>query len=390
MVMKLNKHTERYEEAKARYAEVVKNENSTTEEIEQAWSEMQDALVESLTAQITNCVATQTIDQVVLANRGMDVLTAEERKFFNEIQQSGGFTDDVILPETVEERIYEELKEEHPLLSLINFRNLGTITLRTITAEPEGAAVWGPVFGDIKGQLDAAFKQEDLAQNKLTAFVVLPKDLDKFGPEWIEAFVREQITETFAVALENAVINGAGPTKYEPVGLIRDLNKPVDPSEGHAKKDIAGTLTLADDKTIIEELAEIGEKLSVKENGKPLNVDGKVVLVINPQDSWKIRAKFTTRNAQGAYITNVPYDFQIVPSVFATAGEVVAFVRDRYDAYRGGGVQVNKYEQTLALEDANLYTAKTFAFGKPRDNNVAQIYELNVNAAPGEEETPEA
>lgn len=382
--MKLNKHTEKYEEAKLNYAEVIKNEDSTSEEIEKAWSAMQDALVESLTVQITNRVAEETVDQVVLANRGVDVMTAEERKFFNQIQQSDGFTDEVILPETVEERIYEELKEEHPLLSLINFRNLGTITLRTITSEYEGAAVWGPIFGDIKGQLDAAFKQEDLAQNKLTAFVVLPKDLDKFGPRWIEAYVREQIKETFAVALEDAIINGAGPTKHEPIGLIRDLKKPVDPTEGHAKKDFAGTLTLADDKTIIEELAGVGEKLSVKENGKPLNVDGKVVLVINPQDSWKIRAKFTTRNAQGAYITNVPYDFRIVPSVFATANEVIAFVRDRYDAYRGGGVQVNKYEQTLALEDANLYTAKTFAFGKPRDNNVTQVYQLAVD------ETPEA
>lgn len=383
MVMKLKNHTEKYQEAKARYAELVKNENSTDEEIEKAWNEMQDALVESLTTQITNRVSAETIDQVVLANRGVDVLTAEERKFFNEVQKSDGFTDEVVLPETIEERIYEELRTEHPLLSLINFRNLGTITLRTITAEPEGAAVWGPVFGDIKGQLDAAFKQEDIAQNKLTAFVVLPKDLDGFGPEWIEAFVREQITETFAVALENAIINGAGPNKYEPIGLIRDLNKPVDPSDGHAKKDAVGTLTFADDETIIQELAGIGEKLSTKENGKPLNIDGKVALVINPADSWKIRAKFTTRNAQGAYITNVPFDFQIVPSVFATAGEVVAFVRDRYDAYRGGGIQVNKYDQTLAIEDANLHVAKTFAFGKPRDNNVAQIYTLDVDGTPG-------
>ena len=383
MVMKLNNHTKKYEDAKLNYAEVIKNEESTAEEVERAWVEMQDALVDSLTNQITNRVANETADQVILSNRGADMLTAEERKFFNEVALSDGFTDELILPETVEERIFEELKTDHPLLNLINFRNLGTITLRTITSEYEGAAVWGPIFGDIKGQLKAAFKAEDLAQSKLTAFVVLPKDLDKFGPKWIEAYVREQIKETYAVALEDAVINGAGPVKHEPIGLIRDLTKPVDQENGHAKKDIAGTLTLADDKTIIEECAEIGEKLSEKADGKPLNVDGKVVLVINPKDSWKMRAKFTTRNAQGAYITNVPYDFRIVPSVFATAGEVIAFVRDRYDAYRGGGVEVTEYKETLAFEDANLHVAKTFAFAKARDNNVAQIYELNLADVPG-------
>lgn len=380
MTIKLNKHTEDYENAKLNYAEAVKNDESTPEQVEEAWSKMQDALVNSLTTQITNKVEANTVDQVVLASRGNDVMTTEERKFFNEVVQSDGFTDELVLPETVEQRIYDELKADHPLLGLINFRDLGTITLTTITSEYEGAAVWGPIFGNIKGQLDAAFNQESLAQSKLTAFVVLPKDLSKFGPKWVEAYVREQIKETYAVALEDAIINGAGPTKHEPIGLVRDLNKPVDPTNGHAKKDIAGTITLADDKTTINEFAAIGEKLSEGENGKPLNVDGKVVLVINPRDSWKIRGKFTTRNLNGAFITNVPFDFKIVPSIFATASEVITFVRDRYDAFRAGGVDVKEYKETLAIEDCNLYVAKTFAFAKPRDNNVSFVYELDVEA----------
>lgn len=383
MVMKLNKHTENYDEAKLNYAEVVKNEGSTPEQVEKAWSEMQNALVNSLTTQITNQVSANTVDQVVLSNRGVDIQTSEERSFYNEVIKSDGFTDELILPETEEQRIYDDLKTEHPLLSLINFRNLGTITLTAITSEYEGAAVWGPIFGDIKGQLDAAFKQEKLEQSKLTAFVVLPKDLSKFGPAWISAYVREQITETYAVALESAIINGAGPTKYEPIGLVRDLQKPVDPTDGHARKDTAGSITLANDNAIINEFAGIGEKLSETEKGKALNVDGKVVLVINPKDSWKVRGKFTTRNASGAYITNVPFDFKIVPSVFATDGEVVTFVRDRYDAYRAGGVEVTEYKETLAIEDCNLHVAKTFAFGKPRDNNTAHVYKLDIKESEG-------
>src|SRR5690606_7832097 len=141
-----------------------------------------------------------------------------------------------------------------------------------------------------------------------------PKDLAKFGPTWVKAYVEAQIKETYAVALESAVINGAGPNKHEPIGLIRDLQAAVDPTNGHAKKEVTGTLTLADDDTIIDEFAEIGELLSVKQDGKPLNVDGKVALIINPTDSWKLRKKFTTRNAQGAYITNVPFDFTIITS----------------------------------------------------------------------------
>lgn len=376
MVIKLNNHTETYEEAKLNYANIVKNEESTPEQIEEAWVTMQDALVNSLTTQITNQVASNTLDQVVLSNRGADILTAEETHFFNEVVKSDGFQDELVLPETIEERIYEDLTTEHPLLSVINFRNLGTITLTAITSEYEGAAVWGPIFGDIKGQLNAAFKQEKIAQSKLTAFVVLPKDLAKFGPKWVAAYVQTQITETYAVALENAIINGVGPTKDQPIGLIRDLQAAVDPTNGHAKKQPTGALTLEDPKTIIREFAGIGKTLSTKQDGKKLNVNGKVALIINPADAWDLKADFTIQNSLGDYITKLPFNFTLIESEFATEGEIIAFVKDRYDAYRGGGVEVSEYKETLALEDCNLHVAKTFAFGKPRDNKVSAIYTL--------------
>ncbi|WP_078410281.1 phage major capsid protein [Priestia abyssalis] len=376
MVMKLNNHTEVYENAKLNYAAVVKNEESTPEQIEKAWTEMQDALVSSLKTQITEAVSNSNTDHNVLVARGANVLTSQERTFFNQVVQSEGFTDELILPETIVERIYDDLTTDHPLLSVINFQNLGTITLTAITSEYEGAAVWGPIFGDIKGQLGAAFNQENIAQSKLTAFVVLPKDLKKFGPEWIEAYVRAQITETYAVALEDAVINGAGPTKHQPIGLVRDLQAAVDPTNGHAKKNAAGSLTLADPKTTIREFAGIGKLLSTKQNGKPLNVTGKVALIINPSDSWDLKAEFTSQNSLGDYITKLPFNFKLIESVFATTGEVIAFVTDRYDAYRGGGVEVSEYKETLAIEDCNLHIAKTFAFGKPRDNKAAAVYTL--------------
>lgn len=377
MVIKLNNHTEVYEKAKLNYAEVVKNEASTEEEIEKAWSEMQDALVNSLTAQITNQVATMNADNNVLASRGANVLTSTEMKFFNEVVQSDGFTSEVILPETTVDRIFEDLTTEHPFLSEINLKNAGLLT-RIIKSDAEGIAVWGKVFGDIKGQLDAAFDEENITQSKLTAFVVLPKDLEKFGPAWVEMYVRAQITETFAVALEKAFINGAGPAKDEPIGLIRDLEAPVDPTNGHAKKEIAGTLTFADSETTVKELSGVMKNLSTKSNGKSVNIAGKVVLVVNPVDAWDVKAQYTFLNANGTYVTALPYNLRIVESVFQEQGELLAFVNDRYDAYTGGGVQINKFDQTLALEDCNLYTAKQFAFGKAEDNKAAAIYKLEV------------
>jgi len=377
MVMKLNNHNEAYENARKHYAAVSKDENSTPEQIENAWSDMQNALVQSLTEQITTSVNTQNADRAVLASRGQNVLTAEERQFFNEVVHSGGFKSDIVLPETVVDRIFEDLSTAHPLLQELKIKNAGLLT-RIIKSDKSGAAVWGKVYGEIKGQLDAVFSEETVTQSKLTAFVVLPKDLEKFGPEWIEAYVREQIAETFAVALEDGFINGSGPVKDQPIGLIRDLEAAVNQTNGHAKKVVAGALTFASAEITVKELSQVMKYLSTKTNGKAVNVSGKVVLVVNPTDAWDIKALYTFLNANGVYVTVLPFNLRIVESEFMTQGELLAFVNDRYDAYTAGGVEVKEFKETLALEDCNLFTAKQFAFGKADDNKAAAIYTLNL------------
>ncbi|EAD2717722.1 phage major capsid protein, partial [Listeria monocytogenes] len=134
-------------------------------------------------------------------------------------------------------------------------------------------AVWGKIFGEIKGQLDATFSEEESIQNKLTAFVVVPKDLENFGPVWVKRFVVTQIEEAFAVALESAFIIGDG--KDKPVGLTRKVGKGTNVVDGvYPEKVASGTLTFASSKVTVNELTDVYKYHSVKENGKPLNVAG--------------------------------------------------------------------------------------------------------------------
>lgn len=377
MVITLNKHNEAYENARSKYAQVSMDETASTEQVKQAWEDMQNALVNSLTEQITTSVETQNVDRSVLASRGQNVLTAEEKQFFANIAQSDGFTSDIILPQTTIDRIFEDLTSAHPLLSEIKLQNAGLLT-RIIKSEKSGTAIWGKVFGEIRGQLNASFREESVTQSKLTAFIVLPKDLEKFGPSWIEAYVRTQIVETFAVALEDAFVNGVGPTKDQPIGLIRDLEAPVDPTNGHAKKAVQGTLTFANSEITVKELSGVLKYLSTKSNGKAVNIAGKVVLLVNPVDAWDIKALYTFLNSNGAYVTVLPFNLRVVESEFVTQGELIAFVNDRYDAYSGGGIEIKEFKETFALEDCNLYTAKQFAFGKAEDNKATAIYTLNL------------
>ncbi|MBU7228488.1 phage major capsid protein [Staphylococcus pseudintermedius] len=366
-----------YSEHKKQLANLVQN-GASEEEQSKAFADMLDALSNDLREEITAEINNRVVDNGILAKRSQEPLTSEERKFFNEINYDVGYKDEKILPETVVERVFEDLQKEHPLLSKINFQNAG-IKTRVIKADPTGQAVWGNVFDGIKGQLNAAFREENFTQFKLTCFVVLPDDLSIFGPSWIERFVRTQIQEAISVALESAIIAGGGAAKTQPVGLMKDID-----SESGAVTDKASsaTLTFADADTTILELKNVMKNLSVDEKGKELKIDGKVALIVNPRDSWDVQSRYTYLTANGGFVTVLPYNLTVITSEFVPEGKLVAFVTDRYDAVRGGGLRIKKFDQTLALEDAVLFTAKTFAYGQPADNKASAVYDLKIATEP--------
>ncbi|WP_039067662.1 phage major capsid protein [Staphylococcus shinii] len=310
-------------------------------------------------------------------------LTAEQRKFFNEINTEVGYKEEKLLPEETIDRIFENLTTEHPLLADLGIKNAG-LRLKFLKSETSGVAVWGKIFGEIKGQLDAAFSEETAIQNKLTAFVVLPKDLKDFGPAWVERFVRLQIEEAFAVALEAAFLNGTG--KEQPIGLGRQVQEGVSVTGGvYPEKESLGALTFKDPRTTVLELTKVFKNHSTDEKGKSVAVKGNVTMVVNPSDAFDIQAQYTHLNANGVYVTALPFNLNVIESVAQTAGKVLTYVKGRYDGYLAGGINLQKFDQTLAIEDMDLYTAKQFAYGKAKDDKVAAVYDLNINS---EEDSP--
>ncbi|KRN31101.1 phage major capsid protein [Liquorilactobacillus mali] len=379
MTINLNKLTN-FQDAKAKFAELVKN-NAGSEEQASAYSEMMDSLGTDMTDYIKDEVKAQT--ETVLNARNSDPsITQDEVKFFNELASgdlSHSTKEEVTLPETVITKIFEDIATEHPFLDLIGLQNTG-LRLKFLKSDAEGAAVWGKVFGDIQGQLTATFDDEDATQSKLTAFVAIPNDVAEYGVTWIKTFVMTQIQEAFAVAAESAFIAGDGNNK--PIGLNRQVQKDVVVTGGvYPEKASSGSITLADVETAKKELGAVVKALSKKENGKPFAARGKVVLVVEPGASIDLEVAMTMQNVNGQWVLAFPFGLQVVESVYAPTGKVIAFVPQRYDAYCAGPVAIKTFDQTLALQDGLLYTAKRFFYGKAEDDNVAKVYDLTLTTA---------
>ncbi|KAA0795791.1 phage major capsid protein [Bacillus sp. BB56-3] len=378
MVIKFNN----FEEKKLAFAKAT--QEGTAEEQSVALNSMIEALATDVRSDILNQVNESMIDRSIMQSRGANVLTSEEMKFFNAVVEEGGFKSTETLPKTTQERIFDDLVEDHPFLQHIGLENLGAVT-EFIYGDPEGAAVWGPLFDGIKGQLNATFRKDSISQLKLTAFIPLANDMLKLGPVWVERYVRTMITEAMKVGLERGFVAGTG--KNEPIGLLKDPSGSVVDGVYPDKKPV-GTLTFEPGRKTINELKGVVKLLAKKLNAdgsdadRPKNIAGKVVMVTNPFDTFDIQANATIQNAAGVYVTSLPFNPILTESVFVPQGKVLFFVKGQYVAAMGGTEPIKKYEETLALEDATVYIAKQYATGKPKDKYTSQVYTLKLEETP--------
>ena len=367
-----------FQAKKDAFAELVRKGGDSETQAE-AYSNMMNALTGDLT---------EYIDQKVKgkAEKGQALgMNEDEVKFFNSLAAgdlSHGEKEEVVFPETTVDQIFKDMVKNHPFLQLLKLQNTG-LRLKFLKSDPKGAAKWGKVNGGIQGQLTATFSDEDATQSKLTAFVAVPNDVLEYGAPWIKTFVVTQIQEAFAAALEEAFLTGDG--KDKPIGLNRDVSENVSVTAGqYPEKKSAGTLTFKDAKTAITELKNVVKALSKKENGKTFVARGKVVLAMQPGASLDVEAAATMQNVNGQWVYALPFGIQTVESEYVPEGKVIAFVPERYDAFVSGGVEIKEFDQTLAIEDGHLYTAKRFAYGKAEDDNVAKVYDLKLTEDAGD------
>ncbi|MET1176920.1 phage major capsid protein [Peribacillus simplex] len=382
MTIKFNK-SETFKNAKAALTAVLSKEEVTEKEQTEAYENYFEALQTEVVSTITSQVNNEMLDRSILQQRGQNVLTSEETKFFNAVVQDGGFNDDSILPESTQERVFEDLVKEHPLLDVLGLQDLGAVT-KFIYSDATKAFAWKELFGDISGQVNAAFSSEKVGQLKLTAFAVIPNDMLDLGPVWIERYVRTLLVESYSVGLEYGFVNGRGPTQHEPIGLLKDVNTETG---AITNKTSSGTLTFAPSlygEVVAGELYKVVKELSINAKDETRKVAGKIVMVVNPMDAIGVQFRNTIQTSSGQWVTALPYNIQVVESEEIPVGKALFFVKGQYLAVIAGGYKLKKFDQTFAMEDATLYTIKQFANGKPKDNKAAVIYDLDIDfqAAP--------
>lgn len=381
------KITNRTEEARKAFNMVSASDNATPEQVNEALEAYVTAVAEDAGSQVrAEYEELKNVhDNSIIQARGIPVLTAEETKFYNEVIKKSGFDEDMVWPETILERVFDDIQKDHPILRIVKFSpTVGK--LKVIKSRRKGVAVFGPLHKDIEGQLDAEFGATEYTQLALTAFFLISKDTLELGPRWINRYILLCLREAVRDIWATKIISGTG--NNEPIGLMKDMDGAVTNGE-YPDKAPVGTLTFADSKTMVTELAGVMKRLSkytrkispTDEGTEEYRaVDGKVYLIINPSDYYDIVPRATVQTQTGTFVTNLPFIpvDHIIQSTDVPAKKLIAFVDGEYEATQSQAEKVYEYRETFAMKRAVLYAIDMLGNGQPSNNDAADIYDLAI------------
>lgn len=307
-------------------------------------------------------------DATILINRGIiKPLTQEEMRYFNEAIVRGGFENiDVAFPTTIIDEVFKNLKNEHGVLSSIDMQNTSVLAKYIFAKPTTSTAFWGQICEDIKQMILSGIDVIDVRSSRLSGFVPVCKGMLELGPVWLARYVITIITEIMATGLENAIIGGTG--KQQPIGMIKKLSGAVD--------------------SVYPDKAKIALKdLSAKSLGgiraamaQAKTDTANVCILVNPTTYWaKIFPGLAYHTVNGSWVLDVlPSGERIIKS-YAVPQDVLIF-GDPKNYFLGvaSDVTITKYTETLAIEDMDLFIAKFYGYGMPKDQNAFFVADVST------------
>lgn len=357
------------------------------EAMQEAWNEFHASIVADVSKDFLELQATN--DVAILAERGYRQLTAAENKWYQKaiaalkssnpkqafVTLIGSDNEEDIMPTTIIEDVYKNLRENHPILGAINFQFVGYITKWILNDHSVQKAVWGPVNAEIVKEITSAFKSIDITQSKLAAYAIIENDMLDLGPVFLDAYIRACLEEALAAGLVYGVIDGTG--KNEPIGLTRDIHEGVEVSSstGYPRK----TAEKVVDFTPANYGALIA-KMATNEAGKP-KAFAKVGLACNLTDYLtKVMPASTVLTPNGTYARDVfPFPTTVYVEPALDTGEAVLFVEDEYSLFMGGSKNgiIEVSEEYKFLEDQTAFKIKQHGTGRAVDNTSALLLDIS-------------
>ncbi len=346
--------------------ELLDTAEDKSEAIYQAADMIVTAKYQKLINELTEQNARAAADEDYRKSLGLHVLSKEEREFyekFKDIKQAITGQQIDILPTSIVDRTLDDVKKNSDVLSLVQFAPADV--KKWIVAEHSGQAVWGELTAAITGELSATFTALNIEQHKLTVYLVIPKAIRDLALPFVDRY----FTAILAEAMQDGLVKGylMGDGKTGPIGIMKQIET--------FKGD--GT---ADDKEVLTNITKFSPK-GLAGVRKTLTNEGmrnvsELHLICNPLDE----AEYVDPALYGEALTGGWRNTSFMPITKhvdknCPQGKGVFTISGGY-VMGATSVQMNEYDQTKAMDDADLIIGKCYANGRAVDDNCAVVFDI--------------
>ena len=324
------------------------------------------ARYQKMIGELTEQNAKVAADEDYMKTLGLHTLSREEKEFyekFKDIRQAVTAKQVDIIPTTIIDRTLDDVKKASDILSLIQFAPADV--QKWIVAEHSGQGVWGELTGAILGELSASFAALDIDQHKLSVYMLIPKAIRDLALPFVDRY----FTAILAEAMQDGLVKGylMGDGKNGPIGIMKKIES--------FKED--GT---ADDKEVLTTITKFSPK-GLKEARKKLTNGGmrtvsSLELICNPLDE----AEYVDPALYGEALTGGFRNTSFMPinkhvDANCPQGKGIFTIPDMY-VMGATAVKMNEYDQTKAMDDADLIIGKCYANGRAVDDNCAIVFDI--------------
>ena len=260
------------------------------------------------------------------------------------------------------DRTLEDIQKNSTVLSLVNFAPADV--KHWITGTHSGDAVWGDIVGNVQGEITAEIKGLFIEQHRMTAYLVIPKAIRELALRFVDKYFMAVLNEVAYKGLVKGYLNGNG--KDAPVGILNKIETFTTSGTAQPKSKLTNITKLSP-----KGLAGVRKTLS--NNGK--RVVSELELICNPEDE----ADYIDPAMYGEALTGgyrnasfMTINKHVVPecpkgtAIFTLKGVYTMGLSD---------IKITEYDQTKAMEDADLLVAKCFGNGRADDDNCAVVFD---------------
>lgn len=353
-------------ELKEQVLQLLNDAEDKSEAIYQATDMIATAKHKKLIEELTEHNAKAAVDEEHRKHLGLRNLSTEEKQFyekFKDIKQAITAKQIDIIPEEIIDRTLDDIKKKSDILKLVRFAPANV--KRWLVAEHSGTAQWGPLTGEITSELSASFSSINIEVGKLHIALVIPKAIQDLALPFVDRYFTAILAEAMQDGLVKGYLDGNG--KEAPIGIMRMIGTTNEDGTNKAK-----TVVTNIKKFSPKGLA--GVRKTLTKNG--MRAISTLYLLCNPKDEAEyVDPALYGESLTGGYRNTSFMNIEKIVDANVPEGKAIFTIGDMY-VMGASSIDMKTYDQTKAMEDADVIIGKCHANGRAIDDDTAVVFDV--------------